>query len=285
MDKEKLQKILENHKLWLDTGVGKCADLHAADLTGANLSGADLHAADLIGANLSGADLGHADLCYANLSGADLHGANLLSANLLSANLFGVDLSSANLTSADLTSADLTRADLTSANLTRANLFSANLYSAKLFGANLISANLRGANLSSASLTSANLQTANLSGADLRGSNLTDVKYDEYTSFFALQCPEEGAFVGWKKCKGNVLVKLLIPEDAKRSSATSRKCRASKAVVLEVIGAEKGFSTVDGRFVYEVGKEVVPDSFNEDRWKECSHGIHFFLTRKEAENY
>jgi hypothetical protein len=111
------------------------------------------------------------------------------------------------------------------------------------------------------------------------------VAYDEFTTFFALQCPEEGSFVGWKKCRNNVIVKLLIPEDAKRSSATSRKCRASKAVVLEVIGAEKALSRYDGTFVYEVGKEVVANGFDDDRWNECSNGIHFFMTRAEAENY
>ena len=240
MDKEKLKKVLEDHRLWLVSGAGKCADLHGADLHGADLHGADLRRVALRGAHLSGvnlgcanlykADLGYTDLSYADLSYTDLH---------------GVDLSCANLAGADLSVA--------------------NLYRANLAGANLVGANLAGANLS--------------------GANLSGVKYNETTAFFALQCPEEGAFVGWKKCKGNVLVKLLIPEDAKRSSATSRKCRASKAVVLEVIGAEKGFSTNDGRFVYEVGKEVVPDSFDEDRWKECSHGIHFFVTRAEAENY
>ena len=100
-----------------------------------------------------------------------------------------------------------------------------------------------------------------------------------------MQCPEEGAFIAWKKCENNVIVKLLIPEDAKRSSATTRKCRASKAIVLEVIGAEKGVSYEDADFVYEVGKEMTPDSFDDDRWNECSHGIHFFITREEAEKY
>ena len=171
-------------------------------------------------------------------------------------------------------------ADLRDASLLQADLDSANLTSADLHGADLRYANLRGANLSGA-----DLRNANLSGADLSGAILTDIEYDEYTSFFALQCPEEGAFIGWKKCKGDVLVKLLIPEDAKRSSATTRKCRASKAIVLDVIGDEKGISSKCPTLVYEAGKEVVPDSFDEDRWNECSHGLHFFLTRKEAERY
>lgn len=156
---------------------------------------------------------------------------------------------------------------------------------ADLSDADLSCADLSRANLRCANLSRADLSRANLGGADLRDAYLGDVTYNESTAFFALQCPEEGSFVGWKKCKNDVIVKLLIPEDAKRSSATTRKCRASKAVVLEVIGAEKGISTDDETFVYEVGKEVVPDSFDDNRWNECSHGIHFFITRKEAENY
>ena len=121
--------------------------------------------------------------------------------------------------------------------------------------------------------------------ADLSSANLRGVKTDEHTAFFALQCPEEGAFVGWKKCRENVIVKLLIPDDAKRSSSTSRKCRASKVVVLEVFGAEYGVSQNDENTIYRVGETVTPDAWDEDRWKECSNGIHFFITRAEAEQY
>lgn len=131
----------------------------------------------------------------------------------------------------------------------------------------------------------ANLRDADLRSANLRGANLSDIRVNEHTAFFAMQCPEEGAFIGWKKCRENVIVKLLIPEDAKRSSATSRKCRASKAVVLEVLGAEYGVAQYDENTIYRVGETVTPDSWDEDRWKECSNGIHFFITRAEAEQY
>lgn len=80
-------------------------------------------------------------------------------------------------------------------------------------------------------------------------------------------------------------MKLLIPEHAKRCSATGRKCRASEAEVLEVIGAEVGVSDSDASFQYIKGKVVNPDKFDEDRWNECSSGIHFFITREEAEAY
>ena len=132
-------------------------------------------------------------------------------------------------------------------------------------------------------------ERANLSDADLRGA-----KANERTAMYHLACPEEGAFIGFKKCDGAeecVLVKLEIPEDAKRSSATTRKCRCSKAKVISITGIKSGkeyeeaFSQHDKKFVYRVGETVVPDSFDEDRWNECSKGIHFFITKQEAIDY
>ena len=92
MKQSELNKILEQHKLWVDGKGGKCANLTGANLTGANLTGADLT---------------RASLYCANLTGADLTGANLTGANLLITNLTGANLTGANLTGADLTDADL----------------------------------------------------------------------------------------------------------------------------------------------------------------------------------
>ena len=71
----------------------------------------------------------------------------------------------------------------------------------------------------------ANLRYADLRGADLRyanlrGANLIDIKTNMHTIGYNLACPEEGSFVGYKKA-GKCIVKLLILEDAKRSSATN----------------------------------------------------------------
>jgi hypothetical protein len=95
----------------------------------------------------------------------------------------------------------------------------------------------------------------------------------------------EGSLVGWKMCKNNVIVKLLIPENAKRSSAFGRKCRAEFVDVLEVINGSVGISLRDGITTYIVGERVTANSFDLDWSKECSPGIHFFITRTEAENY
>ena len=175
------------------------------------------------------------------------------------------------------------RANLSGAILWHADLRGANLHAANLYDADLAHANLTGADLSGADLSGADLYHAYLSGADL-----ADVKTDEHTLGFHLACPVEGEFIGWKKAHG-LVVKLKVPADAKRSSATTNKCRCSKAEVLaieELNGTPSAQTRVpsdwDPDFVYEVGKTVVVKNFDEDRWRECSAGIHFFMTRGEA---
>ena len=133
---------------------------------------------------------------------------------------------------------------------------------------------------------------ADLSYANLRDANLS---YAKNMPYIPMVCPEEGEFIGWKKAevKGKkVIVKLEIPASAKRSSATSRKCRCDKAKVLEIYYLDgtiakgrKCYSSYNNDFVYEVGKIVEVDNFCEDRWNECAQGIHFFINRQEAINY
>ena len=150
------------------------------------------------------------------------------------------------------------------------------------------------ANLYGAYLSGANLSGANLSGETLSGAN--------EISFIPLSCPDTGSFIGWKKAcveldigenttRLFVIVRLLIPEDAKRSSATSEKCRCDKATVLEIQsldGSEKyqaAYSGFDRNFIYTVGETVTVPDFDENRWSECSTGIHFFINRQSAVDY
>ena len=236
--------------------------------------------ADLSDANLCGADLHGSNLRCANLYGANLRGSNLRCANLYGANLYGANLYDANLRDADLYDANLCGADLRGANLCDADLYGANLRDANLCGANLYDANLRDADL-----RGANLCGADLYGADLRGSNLRCAKG------CYLSCPTEGSFIGWKKASGHI-VKLRIPEDARRSSATGRKCRCDKAYVMEIQnmdGTKATEDTVrsdhDKNFVYTVGATVEVPDFDDNRWSECAPGIHFFIDRREAVEY
>ena len=199
-------------------------------------------------ADLHGADLHGADLCGADLYGADLHGANLHRADLCGADLYGADLHGAN-----------------------------------LYGANLCGANLHGADLHGADLHRADLCGADLCGADLRGA--TNIP------FIPMTCPDTGTFVAWKKANGYI-VKLEIPEDARRSSATGRECRCDKAKVIEIQELDGSPSELteiasryDRNFVYRVGEIAEEPKYDENRWKECAPGIHFFINRQEAVDY
>ena len=213
---------------------------------------------------------------YVHLYGANLRGANLIGANLRGANLIGANLRGANLRGANLRGANLYGADLSSANLRGANLSDANLSDANLSDANLYGADLIGANLSDA-----NLHGTNLYGADLIGAK----KIPKGITASLQVIPDEGDVVGWKKCRDGVIVKILVKSDTPRSSATSRKCRAKEATVLEVFGADYGVSKHDGKTVYKKGSVVECDTWCEDSWNECAGGIHFFITRQEAEDY
>ena len=218
-----------------------------------------------------------ANLSDADLSAADLRRANLRRANLSDANLSAADLRCANLSDANLSDADLSDANLSDANLRCANLRRANLSDADLSDANLSAADLRCANLSDA-----NLRRANLSDADLSDAKLTDLQ-----SARLLILPD-GDIIGWKQCRNNVIVKLKIPADSKRSNSTGRKCRCEFADVLEVIGADVGLSRIPsgGEIIeYRKGQRVkCVQDFDPNRWVECSHGIHFYISKIEAEH-
>ena len=151
-------------------------------------------------------------------------------------------------------------------------------------------ANLSGADLFGANLSGADLSRSNLSGADLFGADYIEKAKN---LFYPIACPEIGAFVGWKKARVKTggyecIVKLEITEDAVRSSATGRKCRCSKATVLEIQDLEgnvleqAAVSDRDENFHYIPGTVASVLDFDENRWNECSMGIHFYITREEA---
>lgn len=141
-------------------------------------------------------------------------------------------------------------------------------------------ADLRGADLRGANLREANLREADLREADLRGAKGT-----------YMACPTDGSFIGWKKASGYV-VKLQIPENARRSSAGGEKCRCDKAYVVEIQNTdgtkadiEVIHSNHDNNFVYTVGATVEVSDFDGDRWNECAPGIHFCIDRRAAVEY
>jgi len=166
------------------------------------------------------------------------------------------------------------------ADLSGADLSGADLSGADLSGANLFRANLSGADLSGADLSRANLSRANLSGAK----NL---------KLHFSHCPEEGSFIAWKKCRNNLILKLVIPNDAKRTSCLiNRKCRAEyvKTIAMFKDGKKVSDNTIaiglhTEEIKYQIGHITKADSFDPNIFQDCSHGIHFFITRAEAEEF
>ena len=258
MNSVELKTILDLHEKWLNNEPdGEKADLRWADLRLADLSRTNLHGADLTGANLRAANLRWADLSEARLCDAELCGANLYMTNLIKADLNGADLRFTHIYGTDLNDACLSFADLSRTNLHRANLIGADL------------------------------RCANLHDTNLYMANLTDAKNID----FPISCPEKGSFIGFKKANG-LIIELEIPSDALRSSATTRKCRCSKAKVISITnldGSPSGVTSIpsswDGNFIYSIGDIVEVADFDTNRWNECAPGIHFFITRQEAVNY
>jgi uncharacterized protein YjbI with pentapeptide repeats len=269
------------------------SNLSCSDLRGSNLSCSDLRGSNLSGSDLSGSDLSNSDLSNSNLSCSDLRGSNLSCSDLRGSNLSGSNLSCSDLRGSDLRGSDLSGSDLSNSNLRNSNLRNSNLRGSDLRGSNLRGSDLRGSNLSCSDLRGSNLSCSDLRGSDLRGSDLSGSdlsgsNFSESTPFLLSQCPSEGSFIAWKKANG-LIIKLKVTENSKRSSATTLKCRCSEAEVLEIQNIDGSICDIKSissnyisSFIYEVGKIVSVPDFDEDRFNECSAGIHFFISREMA---
>ena len=200
--------------------------------------------------------------------------------------LFEYDLRNIIMRNCDLRRCVMSKCDMRDCIISNCELSGSGMLGSDMRNCNIGKCDMRNCTISKCDLSNCNISKCDLSGSDLSNCNTSGAKI-----FFPIACPEEGEFIGFKKVN-DLVVKLKITEDAKRCSATSRKCRCSKAIVLSITnidGTESDKTEVasdhDGAFIYRVGETVEEPKFCEDRWNECSEGIHFFITRKEAEDY
>ena len=136
---------------------------------------------------------------------------------------------------------------------------------------------------------------------------ITDFKPDPlYPWGIQRNCPATRTIVlpdGTEKECRFALVRLQIPEDAERSSAYGKKCRCSKAQVLDIwpvspvddilktyevysfLDAGYGYSWWNPDFEYRKGETVSVQDFDECWWSECGKGIHFFMSIDDALKY
>ena len=233
----------------------------------------------------------------------------ILKANHYSfANLFGLDLSGAYFEDCKFGLISLTECNFENTEFRRC------VFNDTIFRR----CNFHGARLLTSKFTDTTMYGVNFSCDIVGGCEFNRVRADETTSFFNIMCPEEGSFIGYKKAilfrrgGGNyyeekILVKLRITEDAKRSSATSYKCRASKVQVIgfmklrrdendfmklhivdEDFKLPSGYGVCSSRdqgFLYELGAIIQVPDFDENRWDECAEGIHFFMNKNMARDY
>src|SRR5574344_565266 len=246
---ELMEKIAEHQKWLRDETTGKCLDASFLDFSDVNFYKIDFHGANFCDANFNCANFIDANFIGADFIGADFHDADFHDAVFCDADFHGADFRDANFIGADFIGADFRDADF----------HDANFHDANFHGANNINEVISSANIANTAL--------------------------------CMQCPEEGSFIGFKKAVGGI-VKLRVTESAKRSSATTHKCRCSEAEVLEIQNMDgtksertSVSSKYDRNFIYSVGTIVSVPDFDDDRWNECTRGIHFFLSRQEAVNY
>ena len=171
----------------------------------------------------------------------------------------------------------------------------ADIKDSKIINTNFINCNLSYGGFLYDEFLNSDLSTCNIKKSHFNVTPFINTTMPDYP----MVCPEKGRFVGYKKvCDINdyskyYILKLEILEDAKRSSATSNKCRCDKVKVLEIQNLDgriaenitKAESFYNDKFIYELGKIAEEPKFDECRWNECTAGIHFFMNREEAVYY
>lgn len=191
------------------------------------------------------------------------------------------DFRDALLDGCDFSYMDLSGSDFSNALLTRCNF-----RGARLVNCNFFSADLRGSDLSFSDISGANMHWSMLEKVRMEG-----LLYNEYTRYYRMRCPESGAFLAYKTTFDRRVVQLLVPSDARRSSATNNTCRCDKAKVLTIKSIDyrqsytEAQSLADPKFIYRAGQVAIAKNYNPDRWVDSTGGIHFFMTREESIDY
>jgi hypothetical protein len=204
----------------------------------------------------------------------------------------------------DLSGWDMKGLDLSRATFDGCNLNGTDFSGSKMDNVAFYNNDLRGMKLCGCLARGCSFRFQDMEGIDLRGANIYSsvledavnqdkVIIDDDTKWYKMRCPEEGeAFIAWKCCTDLRVVMMLVPRDAKRCMATMETGRVSRVKVLKITSIDEtenytwAQSTVDPDFYYEVGKWLEPaNGFQEDRWKDSSPGIHFFLDRQQCVDY
>lgn len=251
---------------------------------------------------------GSEQLPHMDIAGVDLSGADLTEMWLPLLHFTECNLAYAEFDGAVLAQSSFIRCEFYHTSFRQADCRSTNFYNNKL---RLVSFRgvmadkalfrktvMRNALLEKGSFVNARFEGADLSGsnvsyADFFGARLVGARLDSWEGAEKarwLNPAPQGDLLGWGKKSGH-LVKMLIPSAAARSRATTRKHRAEYVKVLSIDGGDTDMivhhrdSILFPKTVYQVGRTTHADFWDDRRWVECGHGIHFFLSEYEAEHY
>lgn len=312
MSKKEFYEVMENHAKWLeDHRNGKRADLSYCNLSGMDLSGTDLSYARLNGTNLMKANLSGSNLAFSDFGRALLHGADLSGTIVDSTDFSDADLCTAKLDGCkgenthfnsgclwdcSFKNVELTKAGFMFAQVCDCDFSGAILKEACFFYSDLDNAVFRNADLENSMFDYAKrVFWSDFTGAEMRGVSARDVSFDPNCIKDAknlslpIYCPEEGSFIAWKMCRDNKVVKLLIPEQAKREGNSLHTLRASEVEVLEIYDkdgnpVDEAISQIDEDFRYVKGGKAIAKAFD-SRFPDYVTGIYFVLSRAETEHY
>lgn len=288
-------------------------------------NGCNFESADMYGCYITKSDFTNCKFWYAvmldatitesTLSLDNFSGANVRTTTVKNSNLAQCNFSNSNLTESVFMNSAIRMCSFDQANLCKVLFNNVGIQNSSFRVASLVRASFdavcftqvsdfEGANFFQSYFYDTNLNVSNMLGANLSSAIIITIDKNPDSKklpFMPMVCPEEGSFIAWKKVwcpelKDYILAKLEIPANAKRCSGTGRKCRASRAKVLEfqTVGGKKLPDTLVatplwgffyGTLTYKVGKTVVAKNFDPNRWQTCSRGIHFFLTKDEAKRY
>lgn len=274
MDEEYLFLILKNHRLWLNCSPGGVR---------AELNGVTIRNIDLSGINFN----------FVTFTNVKFWGVKMDETTFNNATLMGVSFINCNLSRSSFVNTELHKTNFTYSSLNDANLSCSRWFSCNLWNVSCVKSIWDVSNVFYTEFRECAFTGCSANGANWLNMFFTNVK--DAPNTMPMVCPETGSFIGWKQAQygeNYYTVKLEIPEDALRSSGTSRKCRCSKAKVLAIQNFDGTdadvpcvYSKYCENFKYEVGKVVEEPNFTKDRWIDCASGIHFFMTRQEAIDY
>lgn len=279
MSQEELDSIIAKHEKWL------------------------LKEPDGEQARLSGFMFDGLNLCYCNLSNSIINNCYFNRCDITDSCLQGSDLTESVFKFCDLSYSTLSKCSMCGivaevSDFNYCNFDADDIFSGVFARCSLISSSFYNNNLSFTKFFECSINHCVFIGSDMSSSkfqwcNIVNISVKNVKNFpyIPMTCPENGSFTAWKRA-GGFIVKLQIPEDARRSSATGRKCRCDKAIVVAIDNIDGSptelkevTSDYDENFVYRVGETVTEPDFCDNRFYECASGIHFFMTRQEAVEY